>query len=108
MHQTPLEQKNWKVTQTGKKLLLPFELKSWLESWLAVIRCVINSSSKETETQKEAKKHKEQGNKHFSKGEFAEAEHWFTQAIECTVNDSTSVDDRKQRAVYYNNRAASR
>ncbi len=69
---------------------------------------MINSTTKETETQKEAKKHKEQGNKHFAKGEYAEAEHFFTLAIECTVNDNTSVDERKQRAVYFNNRAAAR
>ena len=69
---------------------------------------MINSTSKETETQKEAKKHKEQGNKHFAKGEYVEAEHFFTLAIECTAEDNKTIDDRKQRAVYYNNRAAAR
>jgi hypothetical protein len=70
--------------------------------------CMINSTTKETETQKEGKKYKEQGNKHFAKGEYVEAEHFFTLAIECTINDNTSVDERKQRAVYFNNRAAAR
>eukprot|EP00293_Proteomonas_sulcata_P006124 CAMPEP_0184318280 /NCGR_PEP_ID=MMETSP1049-20130417/101678_1 /TAXON_ID=77928 /ORGANISM="Proteomonas sulcata, Strain CCMP704" /LENGTH=462 /DNA_ID=CAMNT_0026637993 /DNA_START=80 /DNA_END=1468 /DNA_ORIENTATION=- len=73
-------------------------------------KTVINSSSKETEGMKEAKKAKETGNKHFSKGEYEQAEEWFTKAIDLAKPDCEkgTSDSRKQLAVYYNNRAAAR
>eukprot|EP00960_Hanusia_phi_P025717 745833-Hanusia_phi.AAC.2 len=73
-------------------------------------RTVVNSTSKETENQKEAKKHKEAGNKHFSKGEYAEAEEYFSKAIELAAPDCEQggIDAKRQLAVYYNNRAAAR
>ena len=73
----------------------------------------VNSSSRESEAQKEAKKCKETGNKHFAKGEYEEAAEWFTKAIELAKPDTedpakTSTDARKQLAIYLNNRAAAR
>eukprot|EP00802_Teleaulax_amphioxeia_P007779 Tamp_07787.p1 GENE.Tamp_07787~~Tamp_07787.p1 ORF type:complete len:482 (+),score=141.13 Tamp_07787:276-1721(+) len=76
----------------------------------AASRTIINSSSRETENQKEAKKCKESGNKHFSKGEYGEALEWFTKAIDLATPDTEGQgsDARKQLAIYHNNRAASR
>lgn len=74
----------------------------------SVNKTVINSTNKETEKQKEAKKCKEAGNKHFGKGEYAEAEEWFSKAIELSLEDATHTEAKKQLAVYYNNRAAAR
>ena len=73
-------------------------------------RTVINSTARETEKQKEAKKCKENGNKHFSKGEYEAALEWFTKAIELATPDTEGQgsDARKQLAVYHNNRAAAR
>mmetsp|Transcript_4318 Transcript_4318/g.8703 ORF Transcript_4318/g.8703 Transcript_4318/m.8703 type:complete len:454 (+) Transcript_4318:127-1488(+) len=71
-------------------------------------RTVVNSSSKETEGQKEAKRCKETGNKHFGKGEYLEAEEWFGKAIDLSSPDATGTEAKKQLAVYYNNRAAAR
>jgi tetratricopeptide (TPR) repeat protein len=71
---------------------------------------IVNSSSRETENQKEAKKCKESGNKHFSKGEYGEALEWFTKAIDLATPDTEGQgsDARKQLAIYHNNRAAAR
>jgi len=73
-------------------------------------RTVINSTSRETDAQKEAKKCKESGNKHFQKGEYMEAVEWFTKAIDLATPDTEGQgsDARKQLAVYHNNRAAAR
>eukprot|EP00290_Baffinella_frigidus_P007362 CAMPEP_0180132680 /NCGR_PEP_ID=MMETSP0986-20121125/9120_1 /TAXON_ID=697907 /ORGANISM="non described non described, Strain CCMP2293" /LENGTH=454 /DNA_ID=CAMNT_0022072715 /DNA_START=24 /DNA_END=1388 /DNA_ORIENTATION=+ len=74
----------------------------------AANRCVVNSSNRETEAQKEAKKFKETGNKHFAKEEYNEAIDWFSKAIDLAKPDCEAggSDARKQLAVYYNNRAA--
>ena len=73
-------------------------------------RTLINSTARETESQKEAKKFKETGNKHFSKGEYEQALECFTKAIDLATPDTEGQgsDARKQLAIYHNNRAASR
>jgi tetratricopeptide (TPR) repeat protein len=95
----------------GIKIMIITRLITILMMMIMIIHLqIVNSSSRETEKQKEAKKCKESGNKHFSKGEYGEALEWFTKAIDLATPDTEGQgsDARKQLAIYHNNRAAAR